>query len=87
MQFTGKIRPATYFPVIATIMLNMKIKTIIRWLLFSGIIGFGLIYLNSAAYSTWISGGPAAKYPHTWAQKRGGRVKSTLDSCKKYFQR
>lgn len=29
----------------------------------------GLLYLNSAAYSAWVSGGPPNDYSHAWAQR------------------
>jgi len=44
-------------------------RQIIRWFLTLGFIALGLLYLNSAFFSTWAAGGPPTKYPHAWAQR------------------
>ncbi len=41
----------------------------IRWAFLLGLIASGLLYLNSAAYSAWVAGGPPNDYPHAWEQR------------------
>ena len=44
-------------------------KIVARWVLLITFVGLGLLYLNSAAASAWVSGGPPNEYPHAWAQR------------------
>ncbi len=44
-------------------------RNVIRWVLLLGLIALGLLYLNSAAFSAWVAGGPSNDYPHAWAQR------------------
>ena len=45
-----------------------KAKNILRWLLLIFCIIFGLLYLNGAAASWWVSWGPPTDYPKAWEQ-------------------
>ena len=50
----------------------MKIgRAIFRWSLLLGAIALCLIYLNSAAYRAWLSGGPPTPNPEGWLFSAG----------------
>lgn len=42
------------------------IRNILRWLILLIFICTGLLYLNSAAFKAWVSGGPPTDYPKLW---------------------
>lgn len=44
-------------------------REIFRWLLFAVLLLLGLVYLNSAFYSAWVSSGPPNDYPQAWAHR------------------
>ena len=44
-------------------------KTVARWAVLASAIVVAAFYLNSAAYSAWVSGGPPNNYPDAWAQR------------------
>ncbi len=48
----------TIFPVL---------RSALSWLVLLVAIAFALLWLNGAAFSAWMSGGPPNPYPHGWA--------------------
>ena len=52
----------------------MNIRQTVRWFLFLGCIVMGLLYLNGAAGSWWVSWGPPSDYPKAWEQQAVTRV-------------
>lgn len=46
-----------------------KLLLIARWLFLICFLAWGLVCLNSAAFSAWVSGGPPTDYPRAWAQR------------------
>jgi hypothetical protein len=45
------------------------VRTSIQWCAPLGLIALGVLYLNSALYSAWISGGPPNNYSIAWAHR------------------
>jgi hypothetical protein len=41
-------------------------KNILRWIALLGLIGLGLLYLNSTMFSLWAAGGPPTEVPNAW---------------------
>ena len=46
-----------------------RTRALLSWLALGAGVATALIYLNSAAYSAWISGGPPNDYPEAWAHR------------------
>lgn len=46
-----------------------RARTVLRWALLILGIGLALAYLNSAAFSAWVSGGPQTPYPEAWLRR------------------
>ena len=44
----------------------MNVTNVFRWLFLILFTVAGLLYLNSAAYSSWVSWGPPNEYPKSW---------------------
>ena len=44
-------------------------RNIIRWILLIVCVALGLLYLNSAAFSTWAAGGPPTEVPGAWINR------------------
>jgi hypothetical protein len=44
-------------------------KNVARWIVLVSAIVVAAFYLNSAAFSAWVSGGPPNDYPEAWAQR------------------
>ncbi len=44
-------------------------KNITRWIALLGLIGFGLLYLNSTVFSLWAAGGPPTEVPNAWLHR------------------
>jgi len=44
-------------------------KNIARWIALIGLIGLGLLYLNSTAFSLWAAGGPPTEVPKAWLHR------------------
>jgi len=49
-------------------------KQIIRWSVLLMFIVVALLYLNSAFYSAWVSGGPPNPYPIGWSRRALGHL-------------
>lgn len=45
------------------------LRSLIRWLTLAGCVVMGLIYLNGAAFSFWLAGGPPNDFPEAWVQR------------------
>ena len=45
------------------------LRIISRWIILCGAIVTAALYLNSAAFSAWVSGGPPTPYPEAWGQR------------------
>ncbi len=48
---------------------GFRISSIFRWLVLVISVVIAALYLNSALYSAWVSGGPPNDYPEVWAQR------------------
>jgi len=55
-----------------------KIKNPLRWFLLITFVIFGLLYLNGAASSWWLSWGPPTDYPEAWEQQAIKRLSISL---------
>ena len=53
-------------------------KNLLRWLALIIFIVFGLLYLNGAASSWWLSWGPPNDYPKAWEQESLRRLGFSL---------
>jgi hypothetical protein len=45
------------------------LRNITRWVLLLSLIGIGLLYLNSTAYSLWAAGGPPTETSKAWLNR------------------
>ena len=50
------------------------IRQTIRWFVLLAFVCVALLYLNSAAYSAWVSGGPPNPYPIGWSRRALGHL-------------
>jgi len=50
------------------------IRQVIRWFVLLTLLVVTLLYLNSAAYSAWVSGGPPNPYPLGWSRRAIGHL-------------
>ena len=50
------------------------VRQVIRWCVLLGFIYLAYLYLNSAAYSAWVSGGPPNPYPIGWSRRALGHL-------------
>jgi len=48
------------------------VRQIIRWCVLLAFVCLALLYLNSAVYSAWVSGGPPNPYPIGWSRRALG---------------
>jgi hypothetical protein len=46
-----------------------RTRNVVAWLVLGVGIVVAALYLNSAAYSAWVAGGPPNAYPESWAQR------------------
>lgn len=46
-----------------------RLRSVSRWVVLCASIILAALYLNSAFYSAWVSGGPPTPYPEAWAQR------------------
>lgn len=53
---------------------QQAIRKIIRWLVLVVFVVLSLLYLNSAFYSAWVSGGPPNPYPIGWSRRALGHL-------------
>jgi phage shock protein PspC (stress-responsive transcriptional regulator) len=49
--------------------MDKTIMRVARYIIFCVFIILGIVYLNSAAYSSWASWGPPTDYPKAWGQR------------------
>ena len=47
----------------------MLARNLARWVALLVCVALALLYLNSAAYSAWLSGGPPTAIPQAWAHR------------------
>ena len=52
----------------------LAIKHVTRWLILVAFVILSLLYLNSAFYSAWVSGGPPNPYPIGWSRRALGHL-------------
>jgi hypothetical protein len=50
------------------------VRQTIRWCVLLAFVCLALLYLNSAAYSAWVSGGPPNPYPIGWSRRALGHL-------------
>lgn len=53
---------------------QLAIKQVIRWLVLVAFVVLSLLYLNSALYSAWVSGGSPNPYPIGWSRRAIGHL-------------
>ena len=49
-------------------------RRLAKWLALIAFIIVALLYLNSAIYSAWVSGGPPNPYPLGWSRRAAGQL-------------
>jgi|EndMetStandDraft_4_1072995.scaffolds.fasta_scaffold571340_1 hypothetical protein len=49
-------------------MLYSRLQRLAGWLVSLGFVALGLLYLNAAFFSAWMSGGPPSPYPTGWGR-------------------
>jgi hypothetical protein len=60
-------------------MLNTNlIRSFSKWIVLLAFIALALLYLNSAIYSAWVSGGPPNPYPVGWSRRALGHLSFSL---------
>jgi hypothetical protein len=52
----------------------------LKWVALLALIGIGLLYLNGAAFSAWMSGGPPNPHPVGWGRRAIGQLCFSLSA-------
>jgi hypothetical protein len=55
-------------------------RTLASWVVMLGFLAFGLLYLNGAIFSAWVSGGPPNPYPVGWSRRALGQLSFSVAS-------
>lgn len=50
------------------------LRSVIRWVILASCIVMGLLYLNGAAFSFWVAGGPPNDFPESLVQRGIWRI-------------
>jgi len=61
-------------------MSRARIQTVVSWVVAIGFVALGLLYLNAALFSAWMSGGPPNPYPLAWKHLALGQFSTALAS-------
>ena len=61
-------------------MTHAHIQKITSWVVSLGFPALGLLYLNAALFSAWMSGGPPNPYPHGWGRLATGQLSTSAAS-------
>jgi len=57
-----------------------RVQRIISWVVSIGFIALGLLYLNAALFSAWMSAGPPNPHPAGWGRLALGQLGTSLPS-------
>jgi hypothetical protein len=57
-----------------------RLQRVASWVVSLGLIALGLLYLNGAFFSAWMSGGPPSPYPIGWERRALGQLSFSLAS-------
>jgi hypothetical protein len=57
-----------------------SIQRAASWIILAGFVLLGLLYLNGAIFSAWVSGGPPNQYPLGWERRAMGQLSFSLAS-------
>ena len=55
-------------------------RAVLKWAALLALIGVGLLYLNGAAFSAWMSGGPPNPHPVGWGRRALGQLCFSLSA-------
>jgi hypothetical protein len=48
---------------------RVSLRSLCRWSGAAGLVAVGVAYLNSAAFSAWVAGGPPTDHPEVWLRR------------------
>jgi hypothetical protein len=57
-----------------------RLQRFASWVVSVGFVAFGLLYLNGALFSAWMSGGPPSPYPLGWERRTLGQLSFSVAS-------
>jgi len=61
-------------------MTHARIQNVASWIVSLEFLALGLLYLNAALFSAWMSGGPPNPYPHGWGRLATGQLSTSVAS-------
>lgn len=61
-------------------MSHARVQRIVSWVVAVGFVALGLLYLNAALFSAWMSGGPPNPHPLGWGRLALGQLSTALAS-------
>ena len=61
-------------------MVGPRSQRVASWVVSLGFVALGLLYLNAALFSAWMSGGPPNPYPLGWQRLAVGQLGLTVAS-------
>jgi hypothetical protein len=56
------------------------LRSLASWVVMLGFVVLGLLYLNGAIFSAWVSGGPPNPYPVGWSRRALGQLSFSVAS-------
>ena len=61
-------------------MSHARVQRVVSWTVSIGFVALGLLYLNAALFSAWMSGGPPNPHPLGWGRLALGQLSTSLAS-------
>ena len=61
-------------------MRHINLQSLASWVLALGFVAFGVLYLNGAAFSAWVAGGPPNEHPLGWERRALGQLSFSVAS-------